>query len=181
MNIIHNSYRQYLGKLGKAITTLDELAELAERKGSVAVKHGNNEFSVLPAKSLLYRQAFYTHQMLKAGELHEYIKPERIQKVPQKWCKSRKKTKQDKINSVIEYCLSCMEYDNDTGEETSPRIFQLIYMLDKDIWDYMSEVKYHLQNTEERKACLAKIHALFEEKKLGGMKYPIVKKEKKDA
>lgn len=177
MNIIHNQYRQYSGKLGKAITTLDELAELAERKGSVAVKSGNNSFSVLPAKSLLYRQAFYTHQMLKAGELYEYIKPEKIQKVSQKWCKSRKETKQDKINSAIKYCLSCMEYDNDTGEEPSPLMFQLIYILDKDIWNHIGEYKYLLLDTEDRKAILAKVSALFEEKKLGYMKHPIVKKE----
>lgn len=177
MNIIHNQYRQYSGKLGKAITTLDELAELAERKGSVAVKSGNNSFSVLPAKSLLYRQAFYTHQMLKAGGLHEYIKPEKIHRVPQKWCKSSKKTKQDKINDVLEYCLSLIK-ENMTA---SPATFTIIHMLDMDLWTCLLENFCNSKSAEDKKASLAKVRALFEEKKLGGMKYPIVKKEKKDA
>jgi len=176
MNIIHNQYRQYSGKLGKEITTLDKLAELAERKGAVAVKSGNNSFSVLPAKSLLYRTAFHIHQMLKPGELHEYIKPERIQKVPQKWCKSRKKTKQDKINNVLEYCLSLIKEDM----TASPATFTVIHMLDIDIWNCLLENFCNSKSAEDKKASLAKARALFEEKKLGGMKYPIVKKEKNE-
>ena len=181
MNIIHNQYRRYSGKLGKEITTLDELAELAERKGAVAVKSGNNSFSVLPAKSLLYRTAFNVYQMLKPGELHEYIKPERIQKAPQKWSKSRKETKQDKINRALEFCLNHIQYD-ENGDMTSLSACAsgVIYQLDKDIWRCLLNLdKKSLDDFARKQEGLAKARALFEKKKLGDMKYPIVKKEKK--
>jgi hypothetical protein len=64
----------YKGTRGKPVKTLEHLQELAENRKSIIINHWVKS-SVLPAKSILYRQCADVISLLKSDRLFEYIKP----------------------------------------------------------------------------------------------------------
>ena len=133
----------YSGTLGKKVTSVEELVNLAEQKRAVATSRdgGKTAINVFPASTMLYRQAKDAYDLIQTGTLHEYIKPVRAAKIDSKsrWPKRKKPGLQDKINAAIEEVLSSFYKIKKplTAERADfiDILRNILHKLDRDVWN----------------------------------------------
>lgn len=126
----------YSGTLGKKVTSIEELVNLAEQKRAVATSRdgGKTAINVFPASTMLYRQAKDAYDLIQTGTLYEYIKPVRAAKSDSKsrWPKRKKSGLQDKINLAVKEVFDAISSD---PEIKNHRLTNLIYILAPDIFE----------------------------------------------
>lgn len=124
----------YFGKLGKPVTSFDELVKLVEQKRAIAASRdgGKTATAVFPASTLLYRQAKDAFDMLQSNTLYEYIKPVRAAKSDSnsRWYKTKKPGLQDKINAAIQEVFDMVNEDHSLE---CHRVTNILHVLSPDL------------------------------------------------